>query len=57
MYALSFSITGLMPGLESWAAAHAIRGSTMPAEINAARCIQLRRVNPGAEVARSMYAY
>jgi hypothetical protein len=57
MYALSFSITGLMAGLASWAAAHAIRGSAMPAEINAARCIQLRRVNPGAQVARRMCKY
>jgi hypothetical protein len=57
MYALSFSITGLMLGAASWAAAHAIRGSTMPAEINAARCSQLRRVKSGAQVARRMCGY
>ena len=49
--------TGLMPGLASWVAAHAIRGSAMPAEINAARCIQLRRVCLGAQVSRRMCSY
>src|SRR5258708_3361580 len=37
-----------MAGVASWAAAHAIRGSAIPAEIHAARCIQLRRVHARA---------
>jgi hypothetical protein len=57
MYALNFSITGLMARLASCAAAHTIRGNTAALEIHAAFCNQLRRVNPGAQLASRMGKY